>query len=91
VPDLVRFLFFYLFVSRFFVSSAVRPKEEGKTHFCDFQKKRKKNSYSVTGVSLTSELVNFAPVELGVGAVGTTIAAQGVSVNPSVILIQPTG
>ena len=85
------FCFFtFLFLGFLSLPPSVQ-KKRGKLIFAIFKKKRKKNSYSVTGVSLTSELVNFAPVGLGVGAVGTTIAAQGVSVNPSVILIQPTG
>ena len=54
-----------------------------------FSKKTKKNRYSVTGVSLTSELVNFAPVGVSLTGVGTNIAPQGVAINPSVILIQP--
>lgn len=54
-------------------------------------KKKKKNRFTVTGVSLTSELVNIAPVGIGAAGVGTTVAAQGVSINPSIILIQPQG
>ena len=78
MPDLVRFLNF------FFLSGG-----EKKLNFSIFQKPKKKNSYSVTGVSLTSELVNFAPVGVSLTGVGTNIAPQGVSINPSVILIQP--
>ena len=77
MPDLVRYLNF------FFVSGG-----EKKLNFLFFQKP-KKNSYSVTGVTLTSELVNFAPVGVSLTGVGTTIAPQGVAINPSVILIQP--
>ena len=78
MPDLVRFLNFFF--------SQRRGK---KTQLFDFSKTKKKNSYSVTGVSLTSELVNFAPVGVSLTGVGTNIAPQGVAIHPSVILIQP--
>jgi hypothetical protein len=71
----------------FFRRSSNKKKKKKNTHTFDF--KKKKNSYQVTGVTLTSELVNFAPVGVSLTGVGTTIAPQGVAINPSVILIQP--
>ena len=66
----------------------IQKKRKKLTSF-RFSKQNKKNSYQVTGVQLTSELINFAPVGVSVTGVGTTIAPQGVAINPSVILIQP--
>ena len=88
-PCLISCVFFPS--SNLFVSCrrSKKKKEQNSLFFEPKKKQKTKNSYSVTGVSLTSELVNFAPVGVSVTGVGTTIAAQGVSVNPSVILIQP--